>query len=102
MANHRFLDALEHGDVVDEPMTTLDVRGCRCRMTAPCCPKGEAVGAPDVDTDRAVSELDDCPLERLRHAGLAQRAGVNHDSGAQRSPESLVGKVNGGGEGLGG
>src|SRR5438067_7989944 len=95
MANHRFLNALEHGDIVDETVDTLDVGGARRGMTAPGCAEGEAVRTPDVDPDRAVSDLDDRPLQRLRDAGLAHRARVNHDGGAQRSPESIVGKVNG-------
>src|ERR1700693_5559432 len=87
MADHRFLDTLEHGDVVDEPVATLNFRGGRRGMTAPWRPEGEAIGAPNVDTDRTVSELHNGPLQRLRHAGLAQRAGMDHDRRAQCVPE---------------
>ena len=40
-------------------------------MAAPGCPKTEAEGAPDIDADRAVSEVYDSPLERLGNARLA-------------------------------
>src|SRR3984885_7554317 len=92
-AQYRFLDAFQHGSVMDEAAAALNILRSRPRIRAPRrCSKCEWHADEGVDGDNSVTQLCNRSLHCLVDAWVLERMRMHNEVGIERTPQFGVAK----------